>query len=97
MASQPVPPAFPSHPSASYLREYNGDTLRNVAYTFIFFVVTTVALRFYARTLSKSKIGADDLLLIPGGLCDIGLCILSLVGMHYRRFTLQFSSGQQVL
>ena len=79
MASESLP-GLPSHPSPSYLREYNGDTLRNVAYTFIFFVIAIVALRFYARTLSKSKIGADDLLLIPGCLCSIGLCILSLVG-----------------
>lgn len=80
MASQPLPTGLPSDPSASYLREYAGDTLRNVAYIFMVCVVAIVALRFYARTLSKSKIGADDLLLIPGGLCNIGICILSLSG-----------------
>ena len=84
MTSQPLPPGLPSEPSASYLREYAGDTLRNVAYTFMFCVVAFVALRFYARSLSKSKVGADDLLLIPGGLCNIGICILSLAGKPGR-------------
>ena len=84
MASQPLPPGLPLDPSASYLREYAGDTLRDVAYTFMFFVVAFVSLRFYARTLSKSRIGADDLLLIPGGLCNIGICILSLVGRSHN-------------
>ena len=84
MTSQPLPPGLPSEPSASYLREYAGDTLRNVAYAFMFCVVAFVALRFYARSLSKSGIGADDLLLIPGGLCNIGICILSLAGKSGR-------------
>ena len=84
MTLQPLPPGLPSEPSASYLREYAGDTLRNVAYTFMFCVVAFVALRFYARSLSKSKVGADDLLLIPGGLCNIGICILSLAGKPGR-------------
>ena len=77
------PPPLPPPPSAlppTYLREYDSDTLRNISYAFKFFVIAVVALRFYARSLSKSSVGIEDILVLPAATCCIGICILSLVG-----------------
>ena len=70
-----------AYPPAN-LREYNGDALRNVSYAFIFLVVAVVALRFYARTVSKSMIGLDDILILIAAIPAIAVSILCLVGEY---------------
>ncbi|PYI26894.1 hypothetical protein BP00DRAFT_439626 [Aspergillus indologenus CBS 114.80] len=68
------------------MREYSGDTLRDMAIVFIVLETLAVALRFAAMRLSEKRLGIDDILTIPGYLSCVGLCILSLdigrVGYH---------------
>ena len=80
MPPQPQVPLPGSAYPPAYLREYNGDALRNVSYAFVFLVVAVVALRFYARALSKSKIGLDDILIVTAAIPVIAVSILCLVG-----------------
>ena len=80
MPPQPqAPPPASAYPPG-YLRDYNGDALRNVSYAFIFLALAVVALRFYARTFSKSKLGLDNILIVPAAIPAIAVCILCLVG-----------------
>lgn len=60
-----------------YLQEYNGDILRNVAISFIVLVTAVVALRFYARSLSKATLGLEDVLIVPAYITCLSICILS--------------------
>lgn len=83
LAKMPPQPQTPLPASAyppAYLREYNGDALRNVSYAFIFLVVAVVALRFYARTVSKSMVGLDDILIVIAAIPAIAVPIFCLVG-----------------
>ena len=77
MASAPTQ-QFPP----SYLQEYNGNSLRDVAIAFTVLIIIVVALRFYARSLSKVKIGADDLLVVPSMITCLGIVGLALYGGH---------------
>lgn len=64
--------------SPERMLEYSGDTLRDVSIAFIVLVTLAVALRFVALRLSEKPLSIDDILTIPGYLCSVGLCILSL-------------------
>ena len=77
MASLPTQ-QFPQ----SYLQEYNGDSLRDIAIAFTVLTIVVVALRFYARSISKVKIGADDLFVLPSLLTCLGIVVLALHGAY---------------
>ncbi|GLA16442.1 hypothetical protein AnigIFM62618_003021 [Aspergillus niger] len=72
--------------SPERMLEYSGDTLRDVSIAFMVLVTLAVTLRFVALRLSEKPLSIDDILTIPGYLCSVGLCILSLdigrVGYH---------------
>jgi len=61
MASLSIPP---ENLSTAYLRQYGGDSVRNVSYAFIFITIAVVGLRLYARKISNTKYGVDATLLM---------------------------------
>lgn len=65
--------------SPSLPHQVGDGSLRAISYLFIFLLVAVVALRFYARLLAKSKLGADDVLIVPAALTCVILCILSII------------------
>ena len=68
----------PAEQSSHYLNEYRGDTLINIAAVFITFESISVALRIYARIITTSKMGWDDMIVPLGWLANIGLCVLGI-------------------
>lgn len=74
MAASPPP----SHLNPSYAREYNGDTLRDVAITFTVLEIVFVSLRYLSFYISRKPAGIDDWLIAPGLLLCIGNNISSL-------------------
>lgn len=80
MESPPNLPLPPSAFSPAYVREYNGDSLRNVSYLFIVLIVLVTSLRFYAKTLSKARFGLDDALIVGAAVTCIAICGLALWG-----------------
>lgn len=64
--------------SPQYLNEYRGDTLITISALFIALESISVILRVYARTITTSTIGWDDILIPLGWLANIGLCVLGI-------------------
>lgn len=64
--------------SPEYLSEYIGDRLIHVSAIFIVLESIFVALRSYARTLTISSIGWDDIIIPVAWLANMGLCILGI-------------------
>lgn len=75
-------PSVPAH-SPEYLAEYSGHTLIFISALFITLESVFVALRYYARTLSTSTKGWDDLIIPMAWLVNIGLCILGISQYHH--------------
>ena len=67
-ATQSSPPLPPE-----YVREYRGDTLRDVAIAFTVLEILFVGLRFLSRWIGKKPLGLDDWLMGPGLIISIGL------------------------
>ena len=84
MDSLPNPPLSPSAFPPEYVREYDGDSLRNISYLFIFLIVIVTLLRFYAKTLSKARFGLDDVLIVAAAVTCIAICSLALWGRWCR-------------
>ena len=55
---------MPNLPSA-YLHEYTGSKLIAVATAFIPLEIALVGLRYYSRSMHKSALGLDDILVAP--------------------------------
>jgi len=51
--------------SQSYVNEYSGYRLKDIAIIFIALETVFVALRFWSRRLQKASIGWDDILIAP--------------------------------
>ncbi|MCJ1265172.1 hypothetical protein MMC22_005047 [Lobaria immixta] len=68
--------------SPQYLNEYRGDTLITIAALFIALESISVILRVYARTITTSTMGWDDILIPLGWLANIGLCVLGITMIH---------------
>ena len=79
----PAPPPV-DHPPG-YLRQYDGDGLRDTCIAFIVLVVFIVILRFYARTKTKAKPSAADYWILPAAATFISLCALAVVGMSLSK------------
>ncbi len=77
MASLSIPP---EELSTAYLRQYGADSVRNVSYAFIFITIAVVGLRLYARKISNTKYGVDDILAVFAATTVVGVCIKTLVG-----------------
>ena len=61
-----------------YVDEHNGDTLVISVSIFMTIMITSIALRFWAKALIKSKFGADDWLMILSGIFGIATDACSL-------------------
>jgi hypothetical protein len=68
-------------PAPEYLAESLGSQL--IATSSIFIVLSTlfVALRYYARYLTQTKFGLEDIITPFAWLAEIGLCITA-IGKH---------------
>lgn len=64
--------------SPEYLSEYIGDRLILISAVFIALESIFVALRCYARTLTISSLGWDDIIIPVAWLANIGICILGI-------------------
>ncbi|KAI0381224.1 hypothetical protein F5Y04DRAFT_256037 [Hypomontagnella monticulosa] len=51
-----------------------------LAVVFAFLAVTSVILRFWARTITKATIGVHDILIIPAMICVVGIAVTMIVG-----------------
>lgn len=69
--------SLPSY-SEQFLNEYRGDILTSIAAVFIAFESISVLLRIYARKLSTSPVGWDDVVIPLGWLANIGTCVLGI-------------------
>lgn len=58
-----------------YLAEDIGPTVIATASVFIFFSTFFVGLRYYARYLTGTKFGAEDIIIPFAWVSEIGLCI----------------------
>lgn len=67
-----------SERSPQNLNEYKSDTLITIAAIFIAFEAIAVIPRIYARKLSTSPVGLDDIVILLGWLANIGLCVLGI-------------------
>ena len=61
-----------------YVEEYNGDTLVISVSVFMAIMIISITLRFLAKTLMKSKFGADDWLMILSAIFGIATDACSL-------------------
>lgn len=61
-----------------YLDEYIGFKLVWLSSAFIAINVFVVGLRYYARYVSKTSIGADDQMTILSLVCAIALCAIGI-------------------
>ena len=81
--------------SPEYLSEYSGDKVILVSAIFIALETIFVPLRFYARTLTTSARGWDDIIIPAAWLANIGMCILG-IGQYRSTsstdYSLNFSS-----
>lgn len=64
--------------SPQYLAEDNGPSIIVTASLMIFFCTTFVGLRYYARYLTSTKCGAEDLIIPFALLAEVGLCIVGI-------------------
>ena len=64
--------------SSEYLSEYSGDKLILISAIFIALESIFVALRYYARTLTISARGWDDIIIPVAWLANIGVCIIGI-------------------
>lgn len=71
-------PSSASERSPRYLSEYRGNTLITISALFIALESISVILRIYARKLTTSKIGWDDIIIPLGWLANVGLCVLGI-------------------
>ncbi|KAL7622169.1 hypothetical protein AAE478_007672 [Parahypoxylon ruwenzoriense] len=51
-----------------------------LAVVFTLLALTSVVLRFWARTITKTKFGIHDILIIPAMLCVVGIAVTMIVG-----------------
>ncbi|KAJ4300698.1 hypothetical protein N0V90_002786 [Kalmusia sp. IMI 367209] len=73
--------------SPGYLAEDIGPTISATAALMIIFCTVFVALRYYARYLTSTKFGAEDVIIPFAWLAEMGLCI---VGIDPARLTEHF-------
>ena len=64
--------------SAAIYNNSSGDKLQTVAIVFIAVNTFFVALRWYARHITKAGLGWDDFFLSAGYVFNIGLCITAI-------------------
>jgi len=64
--------------SPQYLAEDNGPTIIATASLMIIFSTVFVGLRYYARYLTTTKFGAEDIIIPFAWLAEIGLCIVGI-------------------
>lgn len=64
MDSNSTLPPLSSFPQ-SYVSEYNGDRLRNIAIAFTVLEVAFVTLRFLSKAIGGTPYGIDDWLMAP--------------------------------
>ena len=67
-------PTFPP----GYLEQYIWHQLGQFATAFIVINIFFVGLRYVARYVSKTPIGLDDYLMIPGLIGGVALCAISI-------------------
>jgi hypothetical protein len=72
--TEATPPVYPP----GYLEEYNGKPLFAVSVAFIVLEIFFVVLRFWARKIGNVRWGADDIFIILGLMCSVGVCVCSL-------------------
>ncbi|APA06276.1 hypothetical protein sscle_01g010460 [Sclerotinia sclerotiorum 1980 UF-70] len=75
--------------SQQFLHEYSGHQLMVVAITFIPINIISVSLRFLARSLKRTSLGLDDILVIPSlilclTLSILAICIIRFGGVGYH-------------
>ena len=70
----PATPMFPP----GYLEQYIGHQLVQFATAFIVINIFFVTLRYVARYVSKTPVGLDDYLMIPGLIGGVALCSISI-------------------
>lgn len=68
-----------------YLDEYRGQVAIDLAIAFLIIETICVALRFYARRISKVRWGADDTFIIPGFILCAAVCACT-IGEQDRTF-----------
>ncbi|KAF2121791.1 hypothetical protein BDV96DRAFT_681862 [Lophiotrema nucula] len=68
-----------STPSPAYLSEDIGPTILATASLMIIFATLFVILRYYARYLTQTKFGAEDIIIPFAWIAEIGICITGIV------------------
>lgn len=74
--STPSPP-IPTH-TPEYLAQDVGPTLVATASIFIFLSTLFVGLRYYARYLTRTRFGAEDVIVPFAWLAEVGLCVTAI-------------------
>jgi hypothetical protein len=87
--SAPIATATPD--TSAFLAEDIGPSLLATASIFIFISTLFVILRYYARYLTSTKFGAEDVIIPFAWLAEIGVCTTAIGKWH--RNQLESSSG----
>jgi hypothetical protein len=64
--------------SLEYLAEDNGPTIIATASLMIIFCTGFVGLRYYARYLTSTRFGAEDIIIPFALLAEVGLCVVGI-------------------